>query len=123
MRTPRATRGRNTRGVVRNTRTRDQHRRIIAEGLPPSPFGPKPPCHYCPEPIDYDAHYLDPMSFTIDHVVPRAKGGPDTLDNIVPAHRKCNRDKSDKDINPLPTGVTFVTERCWWAHRLPDDDT
>jgi len=115
MRTGRTGRGR-THPVQRNTTTRDRHRRIIARGLPPSPFGPKPPCFHCTEPIDYDAHHLDPMSFTIDHYVALANGGSDTIDNIVAAHRKCNRDKSDKDINEqLPAGITFVTERCWWT--------
>jgi hypothetical protein len=33
----------------------------------------------------------------------------DTLDNIRAAHRKCNRDKSDK----VAAGVNFVTERTW----------
>lgn len=115
MRTPRAVRGR-SRQVQRNTTTRDRHRRIISRGLAPSPFGPKPPCYHCGEPIDYDAHHLDDLSFTIDHLTALANGGTDTLDNIVPSHRKCNRDKSDKDITTLlPAGVTFVTPRCWWA--------
>lgn len=99
--------------VQRNTTTRDKHRRIIARGLPPSPFGPEPPCHWCGEPIDYEAHHLDPLSFTIDHVIPLAKGGSDTLDNIVPAHRVHNREKSDKLV--YQPGVTFVTERNWWS--------
>lgn len=99
--------------TTRNTTTRDKHRRIIAEGLEPSPFGPKPPCYHCHEPIDYQAHHHDPLSFQIDHLHPIDKGGPDTIDNCVPSHRKCNRTKSNKvDYRP---GVTFVTERCWWA--------
>lgn len=96
----------------RNTTTRDEHRRIIAEGLDPSPFGPEPPCYWCREPIDYQAHHHDPLSFQVDHVHPVAKGGPDTLDNKVPSHRKCNRAKSDK-VAYRP-GVTFVTDRQWW---------
>jgi 5-methylcytosine-specific restriction endonuclease McrA len=52
---------------------------------------------------------LHPSSFTIDHITPRNRGGSDTLDNIGPAHRKCNRDKSDK----VAAGVSFVTERDW----------
>ncbi|QFG10080.1 HNH endonuclease [Mycobacterium phage IdentityCrisis] len=113
MRTGRARRGRT---VQRNTTARDRHRRIISRGLPPSPFGPKPPCYHCGEPIDYDAHHLDPLSFTIDHLKALANGGSDTIDNIVPSHRKCNRDKSDKDLDEqLPAGVTFVTERRWWT--------
>ena len=98
--------------MSRNTTTRDEHRRIIAEGLDPSPFGPQPPCHWCHQPIDYTAHHLDPLSFQVDHVHPVAKGGPDTLDNKVPAHRKCNRAKSAK-VNYQP-GVTFITTRKWW---------
>ncbi|EUA66054.1 hypothetical protein I541_5670 [Mycobacteroides abscessus] len=29
------------------------------------------------------------------------KAEPNTLDNIVPAHRGCNRNKSDKDLDEL----------------------
>ncbi|MCP3811107.1 HNH endonuclease [Mycobacteriaceae bacterium Msp059] len=111
MRTPRGRRGD---GVRRNTTTRDRHRRIISLRLAPSPYGPKPDCYHCGRPIDYEAHYLEPLSFTIDHLKALANGGSDTLDNIVPAHRMCNRGKSDKEVWLAP-GVTFVTSRCWWA--------
>lgn len=33
---------------------------------------------------------------TADHVIPRAKGGPDELWNLVTACRKCNGTKQDK---------------------------
>lgn len=89
--------------MARNTARRDRFRRIIAAD--------QPPCHVCKQPILYDAHYLHPLSFTIDHITPIARGGMqvDTLDNIAAAHRKCNRDKSDK----VAAGVDFVTERAW----------
>ena len=86
---------------MRSTARRDRHRRIIAQD--------KPPCHICQGDIDYDAHYLDPLSFTIDHITALNRGGTDTLDNLAAAHRKCNRDKSDK----VAAGVDFVTERSW----------
>ena len=86
---------------MRNTTTRDRHRRIIAKD--------QPPCHVCGNDIHYQAHHLDPLSFTIDHITPISRGGSDTLDNIAAAHRKCNRDKSDK----IAAGVDFVTERSW----------
>ena len=89
--------------VARNTRTRDRHRAIIRKD--------RPPCHICGEPIDYDAHHLDPRSFTIDHVTPLVRGGTDTLDNLAAAHRACNRTKGTK--RPMPVGVTYVTERAW----------
>jgi len=96
----------------RNTTLRDKHRTAVSKD--------HPPCHWCvqrgvtdgSEHIDYQAHHLDPLAFQIDHVTPLSRGGSDTLDNCVPSHRACNRDKSDK-LNYQP-GVTFVTERCWW---------
>lgn len=86
---------------MRSTAVRDRHRKIIAKD--------EPPCHICHQPIDYQAHHLHPMSFTVDHITPINRGGPDTLDNKAAAHRKCNRDKSDK----VAAGVDFVTERSW----------
>ena len=45
---------------------------------------------------------------TLDHVVPKSKGGPNTWENLVTACKKCNNEKSDlslkewgKDI-PMP---------------------
>ena len=86
---------------MRSTSQRDRHRRIIAKD--------EPPCHICGGAIDYQAGHLEPLSFTIDHITPIKRGGPDTLDNLAAAHRKCNRDKSDK----VAAGVDFVTERTW----------
>ncbi len=39
---------------------------------------------------------------SIDHVVPLAKGGAHTWDNVKLAHRICNTRKSDRMINPRP---------------------
>lgn len=86
---------------MRSTARRDRHRHLIAQD--------QPPCHICKGDIDYDAHHLDPLSFTIDHITPLNRGGSDTLDNLAAAHRKCNRDKSDK----IAAGVDFITERTW----------
>lgn len=44
-------------------------------------------CYYCGE----DAE-------TLDHFIPRAKGGPNTIDNYIPACRKCNGLKKAFDI-------------------------
>lgn len=94
----------------RNTTKRDRHRKLVARG--------RPPCHLCGTDIDYEASHLEPTSFTIHHVIPLAKGGPDQLHlddgtpQIVAAHRKCNRDYGDggKDIK---AAVSFVTTRSW----------
>lgn len=86
---------------MRSTALRNRYRKIISAD--------EPPCHVCRKPIDYQAHHLHPLSFTIDHITPINRGGTDTLDNIAACHRKCNRDKSDK----VAAGVNFVTDRAW----------
>ena len=35
------------------------------------------------------------MAYVVDHIIPIAAGGPDTIDNKQPAHRDCNRQKGD----------------------------
>ena len=69
------------------------------------------PCWICGKPINYNAPHLDPGEFVVDHIVPYAKGGPDTLENKQAAHRSCNQAKYDK----LPESAvrTFVTDRVW----------
>lgn len=90
---------------ARSTTTRDRNRRTIARG--------QPPCGICGEPIDYTLPYLHPQEFTIDHVVPLDAGGPDTIDNLQAAHRKCNRDKWHHTTTPEPAARTWVTDRAW----------
>lgn len=90
--------------TARNTTRRDKHRRTISAD--------EPPCGICRQPINYTLPHQDPRSFVVDHIIPLALGGTDTLDNKQAAHRKCNRDKGDNlDWKP---GVTFITDRNWW---------
>ena len=56
-------------------------------------------CGICGRPVDKSIKYPDPMSPTVDHIIPLAKNGdPVALDNLQLAHRYCNRMKSDKII-------------------------
>ncbi len=89
--------------MVRNTTRRDRHRRIIARG--------KPRCAINGCEIDYNAHWLAPNAFQIDHIVALDNGGKDVLENLQPACRACNRAKSNR--MPVPAGSTFVTNRSW----------
>ena len=42
------------------------------------------------------------MAFVVDHVIPLAQGGSDSLDNKRASHRQCNRAKSDRlDGGPI----------------------
>lgn len=61
-------------------------------------------CHICGLEIDLDAPKktgVDGWSngLHIDHVQPISKGGPDTLENVRPAHGMCNVRKSSKILN------------------------
>lgn len=54
-------------------------------------------CGICGKPVDKSIKYPDPMSPTIDHIIPIAQhGDPVALENLQLAHRCCNRLKSDK---------------------------
>lgn len=53
------------------------------------------PCALCGQPIDLSIRYPDPMSFTVDHVVPSSHGGTDHYEQLRPAHFRCNRTRSN----------------------------
>lgn len=54
-------------------------------------------CGICGKPVDKRIKYPDPLSPTIDHIIPIAKGGhPSDIANLQLVHFCCNRQKSDK---------------------------
>lgn len=59
------------------------------------------PCHLCGEPIDLSLTYPDPQAFTVDHVVPTSRGGTDDYDQLMPAHNRCNRARSDDPVGTV----------------------
>ena len=56
-------------------------------------------CALCGRPVDFSLRFPDPMSPTVDHIIPIAKGGhPSDIENLQLAHLACNRKKSDKSV-------------------------
>ncbi len=54
-------------------------------------------CGICGKPVDFTLRFPHPLSPTVDHILPVAKGGhPSDIDNLQLAHWTCNRQKSDK---------------------------
>lgn len=49
-------------------------------------------CHLCgTETADpAEVGHLHPLALSLDHLVPRSRGGTDAIDNLRPAHRRCN---------------------------------
>ena len=58
-------------------------------------------CGICGLPVDKELKSPDPMSKTVDHIIPVSKGGhPSDLSNLQLAHRCCNRQKGDRLFVP-----------------------
>lgn len=52
-------------------------------------------CYRCEQPTDPDTSPFDPISPTVDHVVPLSKGGEHTLANVRTCCLGCNSAKQD----------------------------
>ena len=72
-------------------------------------------CGICGKPVDFSLKFPDPMSPTIDHIIPVAKGGhPSDIDNLQLAHFYCNRQKSDRLAK-----VVFIEDKEVSNYDLP----
>lgn len=72
-------------------------------------------CALCGRPVDFSLKFPDPMSPTIDHIIPIAKGGhPSDIENLQLAHLACNRKKADKGVK-----VVFKTDETINSRVLP----
>lgn len=90
-------------------------------------------CGICGLEIDPAFKSPHPLSATVDHIIPVAKGGhPSALENLQAAHRCCNRAKSDKlmieankkeiqkEKNDLITALPLHTD--WSAYRAAEKE-
>ena len=56
-------------------------------------------CSLCDLPLDRSIkNGDDPFYITFDHVIPRSKGGTDTLDNLRLAHQVCNNERGNDPL-------------------------
>lgn len=73
-------------------------------------------CYYCGCEVFEERGWSD--SATLDHVVPRARGGTDARDNLVVACALCNEVKADHDAKTFWSEATGVA-----VHQQEKDDT
>lgn len=57
-------------------------------------------CYLCSEPVSF-------KDMTIDHVFPLCYGGTSALENLMPAHSKCNGLKRNKTLNQIMKDPNF----------------
>jgi hypothetical protein len=50
-------------------------------------------CHLCEEKTVLDLK--SPWRLSLDHILPMARGGKNTAENVLPAHRRCNQSRLD----------------------------
>ena len=59
-------------------------------------------CGVCGCDVDLTAMHPDPMRASVDHIIPRARGGSDDISNLQLSHLLCNQIKSDRVEAPVP---------------------
>lgn len=78
------------------------------------------PCWICGLPIDYAAPQGAPLSFHLDELVPRSKGGGAERDNVAAAHACCNVWRSNRSVREVQaTKAAVMQRRGGW--RSPQD--
>lgn len=58
-------------------------------------------CQHCKKRVNKNLKHPNPMSASLDHIIPLSKGGTHTYNNVQLAHLSCNLSKRD---NILPQG-------------------
>ena len=56
-------------------------------------------CQLCNEYVYLNVQYPDPMSASIDHILPVSKGGTHALYNLQLAHLICNTKRGNRDLD------------------------
>lgn len=59
-------------------------------------------CCLCGYPMLIEGPENGPLVYTIEHILPRARGGTNDIDNLDGSHKWCNQYKGDSLMEELP---------------------
>lgn len=62
-------------------------------------------CHYCCRQLNYSSGFRN--SATVEHIIPKSKGGTLALKNCLVVCAECNTKRADKDFIGFVTGSKF----------------
>ena len=114
--------GLNTKAKEKNKRNRPDHdgvHRLAFDRAKKRILASESVCGICGLPVDKTLKYPDPMSPSIDHIIPIDRGGhPSDISNLQLAHWKCNRMKANKLIFQTAGGKQQAKEMTDNSNRV-----
>lgn len=74
-------------------------------------------CHVCGERTVLDLK--SPLRLSLDHVLPMSRGGQNIMENVLPAHRRCNQSRSDMTLEEFDIWLNkiYVSRRSAYGKR------
>jgi 5-methylcytosine-specific restriction endonuclease McrA len=72
-------------------------------------------CWLCGAPIDFKAEPNSARAPSLEHLIARSRGGPDTMDNLVLCHPPCNRELGDVPLAEKIKAREVWKEAAWKA--------
>ena len=72
-------------------------------------------CIHCGEPCIFDAPLYSPERASVEHIVPKARGGVNQLFNLALAHAACNAKRGTKTITQevkIPPLAQVIMKNC-----------
>lgn len=65
-------------------------------------------CCLCGQQMMPDDQYGRELAYTIEHMVPRSRGGSNEIENLEGSHQWCNQFKGESLIEELPPGYRKI---------------
>jgi len=66
-------------------------------------------CHYCCVQLNYTSGHKN--SATVEHIIPKSRGGTLRLSNCLIVCKTCNEKRSNKDFRGFVTGSQFPRQK------------